>query len=79
MPFDDRELQRYFNEVNSSIASLSAAMHGLISQLKASQGDEAVDLAMKKALDIASKARPFDSGRPNSAQIKAFFDEAKKL
>lgn len=70
-------LQDALNHTGSTLINFNCILSGLVSQLKASQGNAAVEAAKNVALDLA-KVYPSEPGvGPDLKAIAAFFDNHK--
>lgn len=72
-----QELTKVVNSHASDIQTLTAIVFGLASQLYAAQGEEGIEAAKGRALNVAkSMGSPFGA-RPNTQRIATIFDSAK--
>ena len=73
-----REIKKVVNSHASDIQALTAVVHGLASQLFASQGQEGLDAAQARTITIANSMGSAFSVRPNNTLISQVFSNAKQ-
>ena len=76
---DQNKLIEAINSHGDDILTISSILHGLVMQLKKTQGNAGLDEALGHAMEMAHSYNANGITKPNLERIKAVFEQPKSI